>query len=497
MARTSLQSELQAESLRHVTRRHFLRDCSTGLGAMALCDLMHGNAFASNNVQRDPRQPLSIAPTHFHPKAKRVIFMHMAGAPSQLEMFDYKPELAKLDGKDCPSEFLAGKRFAFIDINAGPKMLGPQHSFQQYGESGTWISDRLPHFSQVVDEACIIKSMHTDEFNHAPAQFLLHTGFARLGRPSLGSWVTYGLGSENENLPGFVVLVSGGKTPSSGKSVWGSGFLPSVYQGVQCRTSGDPVLFASDPPGMARAGRRRTLDAINDLNQMRLSEVGDPEILTRINQYEMAFRMQMSVPDAMDISKEPAHVHKLYGSTPGGQSLANNCLLARRLVERGVRFVQLYDWGWDNHGTNEANDIRTGGFTRKCKDVDQPMSALILDLKQRGMLDDTLIVWGSEFGRTPMRENRGGKTMKFIGRDHHKEAYTMWVAGGGFKAGHTHGETDEFGYYATKDRVHVHDLQATLMHQLGFDHERLTYFFQGRDYRLTDIHGHVVRELIS
>ncbi|MDE0838237.1 MAG: DUF1501 domain-containing protein, partial [Kiritimatiellae bacterium] len=346
------------------------------------------------------------------------------------------------------------------------------------------------------DDVAMIHSMHTDEFNHAPAQFLMQTGFPRLGRPSMGSWVTYGLGSVNENLPGYVVLVSGGKTPSAGKSVWGSGFLPTVYQGVQCRTSGDPVLFSSDPTGMKREGRRRTLDAINDLNQMRLKEVGDPEILTRINQYEMAFRMQMSVPEAMDIKSEPSHIHAMYGSKPGASSFANNCLLARRLVERGVRFVQLYDWGWDSHGANGRESLHDG-FVRMCKRSDQAIAGLLADLKQRGLLEDTLVVWGGEFGRTPMRENRGGRTMKLIGRDHHKDAYTMWVAGGGFKAGHTHGETDEFGYHGVNGKVHVHDLQATLMHQLGFDHEKLTYFFQGRDYRLTDIHGHVVKDVLA
>jgi hypothetical protein len=489
MSRTDLQTELTTEHFRHNTRRHFLGSSTLGLGAIALSAL-------GKNVDRDPTNPLAPVKPHFAGKAKSVIFLHMAGAPSQLELFDYKPELAKLDGQPAPKAFLEGKRFAFIQPNAGPKMLGPQYPFKQYGESGTWVSDRMPHLARMADDICFIKAMHTDEFNHAPAQFLLHSGFPRLGRPSMGSWVTYGLGSANNNLPGFVVLVSGGKTPSAGKSVWGSGFLPTVYQGVQCRTSGDPVLFASDPRGMKRSGRRRTLDAINDLNRMRLDDVGDPEILTRINQYELAYRMQMSVPEAMGIDKEPAHIHELYGSKPGAQSFANNCLLARRLVERGVRFVQLYDWGWDAHGAS-ANEALDKGFITRCRDSDQAVAGLLADLKQRGLLDDTIVVWGGEFGRTPMRENRGGKTMKLIGRDHHKEAYTMWVAGGGFKAGHSHGETDEFGYYGVRDKVHVHDLQATLLHQLGFDHERLTYFFQGRDYRLTDIHGHVVNGLLS
>jgi hypothetical protein len=495
MSRLNPEQELKYEVLRHQTRRHFLRNCSAGLGAAALGSMLNPS-MSLGNVVRDPSNPLRPLGPHFPGKAKRVIYLHMAGAPSQLELFDYKPALQKLDGQDCPSEFLEGKRFAFIVPSAGPKMLGPQYSFAQYGESGAWVSDRLPHFSKVVDDVCFIKAMHTDEFNHAPAQFLVHSGFPRLGRPSMGSWVTYGLGTENENLPGFVVLLSGGKVPSAGKSVWGSGFLPTVYQGVQCRTKGDPVLFASNPDGMDRDARRRTIKAINDINRLKLEEAGDPEILTRMNQYEMAFRMQMSVPEAMDIKQEPKHIHELYGSEPGEGSFANNCLLARRLVERGVRFVQLFDWGWDSHGASEKEAINTG-FIRQCERTDQPIAALITDLKQRGLLEDTLVVWGGEFGRTPIRENRGGKTMAFIGRDHHKEAYTMWVAGGGFKAGYTHGETDEFGYYGVRDKVHVHDLQATLMHQLGFDHEKLTFFFQGRDYRLTDIHGHVVKGMLA
>ena len=498
MSRTDLKTECSMIDLEQTTRRHFLGQCTTGMGAMALGSLLGqyaGAADANNNVARNPRDPMAALDPHFTPRAKHVIFLHMAGAPSQLELFDYKPELGKLDGEPAPQAFLEGKRFAFIQPEAGPKMLGPQFEFARHGQSGAWVSDRMPHFSKVVDDVCFLKAMHTEEFNHAPAQFLMHTGFPRLGRPSMGSWVTYGLGTVNADLPGFVVLASGGKTPSAGKSVWGSGFLPTVYQGVQCRTSGDPVLFASDPNGMSRDGRRRTLDAINDLNRKHLEQVGDPEILTRINQYELAFRMQMSVPEAMDITQEPGYVHELYGSEPGGSSFANNCLLARRLVERGVRFVQLYDWGWDAHGASAKEAIHNG-FLEKCKSTDQAIAGLITDLKQRGLLEDTIVVWGGEFGRTPMRENRGGKTMKLIGRDHHKEAFTMWVAGGGFKAGVTHGATDEMGYAGVEGKVHVHDLQATILHQLGFNHEKLTYFFQGRDYRLTDIHGHVVKEIL-
>ncbi|MEQ9443444.1 MAG: DUF1501 domain-containing protein [Cyclobacteriaceae bacterium] len=493
----NIYQEKQYRELQLETRRHFLRKCTSGLGAVALGSLFGCNigdqssAVVPISPLTNPMTPLS---SHFAGKAKRVIYLHMAGSPSQLELFDYKPELEKLHDKDCPPSLLEGKRFAFIQ--GVPKMLGPQAIFGQQGQSGTMVSDRLPYFSSVVDDVTLIKSMHTDEFNHAPAQLLLQTGSARLGRPSMGSWVTYGLGSENDNLPGFIVLVSGGKTPSAGKSVWGSGFLPSIYQGVQCRSEGDPVLYVSNPDGMDGSLRRKTLDAINHINQQEYQDVGDPEILTRISQYEMAFRMQTSVPEVMNIEDEPEYIHQMYGTEPGKASFANNCLLARRLVEQGVRFVQLFDWGWDSHGSDKSTALEAG-FQDKCRQVDQPMTALIKDLKQRGLLDETLVVWGGEFGRTPMQENRNGKVMPFRGRDHHTEAFTMWVAGGGVKGGYTHGETDEIGYYGVKDRVHIHDLQATLLHQLGMDHEKLTYHFQGRDFRLTDVHGKVVNEILA
>jgi hypothetical protein len=426
-----------------------------------------------------------------------VIYLHMAGAPSQLELFDYKPVLQKLDGQECPASLLAGKQFAFIQ--GVPKMLGPQYPFQQYGQSGQWLSDRLPHLSGVVDELCFIKSMHTDQFNHGPAQLLMHTGSQSPGLPSIGAWSTYGLGSENQNLPGFIVLTSGGNNPDAGKSVWGSGFLPSVYQGVQCRSHGDPVLFISNPEGISRSQRRFTLDALAELNARTAAEVGDPETLTRIAQYEMAFRMQSSATDAFDIQQEPEHIHKLYGTSPGAESFANNCLLARRLAERGVRFIQLFDWGWDSHGTNKDTAINAG-FKDKCLGVDQALAALISDLKQRGMLDDTLVVWGGEFGRTPMQENRGGKKMDWAGRDHNPGAFTVCMAGGGVKAGFTHGATDELGYEAAVDKVSPQDFHATLLHLLGFDHMRFTYPVSGINQRLTNVTkpaSRVVKDILA
>ncbi|MCF7567480.1 DUF1501 domain-containing protein [Sabulilitoribacter arenilitoris] len=485
-----LYNEAQKRKLEFTTRRHFLKQCTTGLGGIALSSLIGPQQlFASNNNTVFNAKNLP----HFLPKAKRVIYLHMAGAPSQLELFDYKPELQKLHDLDCPKSLLEGKRFAFIQ--GIPKMLGPQFNFKKYGESGTYISDALPYFSTIVDDVSIVKSMHTDEFNHAPAQLLLQTGSARSGRPSMGAWVTYGLGSENDNLPGYMVLVSGGKNPSAGKNAWGSGFLPSEYQGVQCRNSGDPILYVSNPNGMSRDIRKKSLKAINDINKKQHKEFNDDETLSRISQYEMAFKMQISVPDVMDVSKEPDYIREMYGAKQGETSFANNCLLARRLVEQGVRFVQLYDWGWDMHGDSKAGSLNEG-LRAKSKEIDKPMTALVKDLKQRGLLDDTLIVWGGEFGRTPMRENREGRIMPYYGRDHHTEAYTIWMAGGGIKGGFSYGETDEIGYYGIKDRVHIHDLQATILNQLGINHEKFTYNFQGRDFRLTDVHGRVIKDLL-
>jgi len=419
----------------------------------------------------------------------------MIGAPSQLELFDYKPDLEKLDGQACPQSFLEGKNFAFIQ--GTPNMLGPQYPFMQHGKSGAWVSDRLPHFSKVVDDVSFIKTLQTDQFNHGPAQLMVHSGQARIGYPSIGSWVTWGMGTENEDLPGFVVLLSGGRQPRVGKALWSSGFLPSVYQGVQCRSVGDPVLNVSNPEGISRDIRRSTLDTLRSLNKQTHKDFGDPETLTRIAQYEMAFRMQMAVPDAMDISQEPAEVHELYGTAPGKESFANNCLLARRLVERGTRYVQLFDWGWDSHGAGEAEALN-GGFQDKCREVDKPMAALLTDLKRRGLLEDTLVVWSGEFGRTPMRENRNGREMKLIGRDHNPGAFTAWMAGGGVKPGVTYGETDEVGYSAAVNPVPMEDYHATMLHLLGFAHKKLNYPFQGLDQRLTGVKdAKVIKELLA
>jgi hypothetical protein len=481
---TDLEQRLRLGELSHHTRRHFLSKCTTGLGAMWLAS-MGQNAFgAAGKLAKDPANPLAPDVPHLPGKAKRVIYLHMAGAPSQHELFDYKPELKKLDGKDCPKEFLEGKQFAFIQ--GIPKMLGPQFEFKQHGQSGAWISELLPHLATVADDLCFIKSMHTDQFNHGPAQLLVHTGTQNPGAPSIGAWATYGLGSENQNLPGFIVLTSGGKNPDAGKSVWGAGYLPSVYQGVQCRSEGEPVLYLQNPVGVSRAMRRRSLDTLDRLNQRIAEETGDPETVTRIAQYEMAYRMQMHATDAFDLKQEDEATHAMYGTEPGKESFANNCLLARRLAERGVRYIQLFDWGWDSHGTGKDTAINVG-FKDLCNRIDRPITALINDLKRRGMLEDTLVVWGGEFGRTPMRENRGGGEMAFIGRDHNPGGFTVWMAGGGVKAGISYGETDPIGYEAIRDKVSVHDLHATMLHLLGFDHERFSFPFQGVGQRLTNI----------
>jgi len=446
-------------------------------------------------LNHDVNAPLAPLAAQLTPKVKRVIYLHMIGAPSQLELFDYKPELKKFDGKDCPQEFLEGKRFAFIQ--GTPQMLGPIYDFKQHGQSGAWISDRLPELAKHADDLCFVKTMVTDQFNHGPAQLMVQTGNARLGYPSIGSWVTYGLGTENQNLPGFMVLLSGGRVPRVGKSLWGSGFLPSVYQGVQCRSFGDPVLNTKNPQGLSSSTRRASLDALEKLNQSTYEELGDPETITRIAQYEMAFRMQTSVPEIMSIDDEPKEVHEMYGTQPGKESFANNCLLARRLAENGVRFIQLYDWGWDSHGAGK-NEALNHGFQNKCRSIDKPISALLTDLKQRGMLDDTLVVWGGEFGRTPMQENRNGQKMAFQGRDHNPNAFTIWMAGAGVKPGMTYGETDPMGYQALRNPVHLRDFHATLMELVGFDHHKLAVPFQGLNQKLTGVKpAKVVKAIMS
>ncbi len=471
------------------TRRYFLKDASLGLGSLALASLLGTDA----RSQPTSDNPLQIKKPHFTPKAKRVIYLHMTGSPPNLDLFDYKPKLVELNGQDCPESVLKGREFAFT--TGVPKLLGTIQPFKQVGKNGLWMSDAIKNLHPVADEMCLVHSMYTEQFNHAPAELLLYTGSPRSGRPSFGSWVTYGLGAENENLPAFVVLISSGVQPNGGKNSFGSGFLPSVYQGVQCRSQGDPVLFASDPPGMNRSMRRATLDAINELNSIQAESMGHPETQTRIAQYELAFRMQTSVPEVMDITKESQATLDAYGAQPGAASLANNCLLARRLVESGVRYVQLFDWGWDFHGTGPGEGIGEG-LTKKCSTMDKPVAALIRDLKDRGLLDETLIIWGGEFGRTPFREGRTAKS-DILGRDHYPDCFTMWMAGGGVKGGFEYGTTDDLGFSIAEDPVHVHDLQATWMHLLGFDHTKLTYRFQGRDYRLTDIHGNVVQPLLA
>jgi len=477
------------ELLQTATRRHFLQQSAAGIGGIALSALLNDSASATSAAADPlaPRQP------HFPAKAKQVIYLHLTGSPPHLDLFDYKPELVKHSDEDCPNEFLEGQRFAFT--TGVPKLMGTPRTFKQCGQGGVWLSDAIPHLHGVADDLCVINSMNTDQFNHAPAELLVYTGSPRPGRPSLGAWTTYGLGTENANLPGFVVLISSGVQPNGGKNSFGSGFLPSVYQGVQCRSKGDPVLYASDPQGMDRELRRKSLDALRDLNELQARELGHPETLTRIAQYELAFRMQTSVPEVMNINDESQTTIDAYGAKPGDSSFANNCLLARRLVENGVRYVQLFDWGWDFHGTGADTGL-TDGLTNKCATMDKPIAALINDLKERGLFDETLIVIGGEFGRTPFREGRTAASA-VLGRDHYPDCYSMVLAGGGVKGGINYGESDELGFRVARDKVHIHDLQATILHLLGFDHERLTYRFQGRDYRLTDVHGEVVHGILA
>ncbi len=465
------------------TRRHFFRNCGVGVGGMALASLLERDGAKAAAEQN----PLRARAPHFPAKAKNVIFLFMAGGPSHLELFEPKPALNRLDGQVIPESFTRGKRFAFIRGDA--KLLGSRRKFGRYGQSGQTLSELLPYHQGIADDMCILRGMRTDVFNHGPAKVFMNTGSPQFGRPSMGSWVAYGIGSESQNLPAFVVLQSGGRGPRGGAALWSSGFLPSLYQGVPFLRGATPILNLQNPPGVTGAQQGEFVDAVRDLNRIRLGSVGDPEIETRINAYETAFRMQTSAPEVVDLRSETQATLDLYGARPGASSFANNCLMARRLVERGVRFVQLYHTDWDHHGGGQ--DLGSA-LDAVCRDVDKASAALVKDLKRRGLLDETLIVWGGEFGRTPMGENRGS-----LGRDHHIDAYTMWLAGGGVKPGFTFGQSDEIGYNVTADHVHVHDLQATILNQLGLEHTRLTYRFQGRDYRLTDVHGRVVRQILS
>ncbi|NDD64405.1 MAG: DUF1501 domain-containing protein [Acidobacteria bacterium] len=475
--------EIRVERRRLVSRRHFFGDCAVGLGSLALASLLGDRTIAATRETN----PLAPKRPHFPGRAKRVIYLFQAGGPSQLEMFDNKPGLAKYNGKPCPPELLKGQTLAFIKPDAA--LFSTQFKFSRHGQSGAEMSEALVHLPRVADQLTIIRSMMTDAVNHAPAQIMMQTGSVQFGRPSFGSWVTYGLGSESQDLPAFVVLSSAGGT-SGGSSLWGSGFLPTVYQGVPFRRSGEPILSLASPRGVTREMQRDTLDTLKELNQHLLDKTGDAEIATRINSFEMAYRMQESAPELMDLSRETKATIELYGAEPGKNTYANNCLLARRLIERGVRFVQLYHEAWDHHGQVHKGTIA------QCKETDQANTALLIDLKQRGLLDDTIVIWGGEFGRTPMIQGEPDGS-NALGRDHHNRAFTMWLAGGGFKPGITHGETDEIGFNVARDPVHVHDLHATLLHLLGFNHEKLTVRFQGRDFRLTDVHGVVQEGLLG
>jgi hypothetical protein len=468
-----------------ITRRHFLRDCGVGLGKIALAGLLTDKL----GVQTPGSfvNPLAPRPPHFPGKAKAVIHLFMAGAPSHLDLFDFKPDLAKIDGKPLPASVTEGQRLAFIRADAA--VMGPQFKFARHGRSGMEISEALPHLAKIVDDICLIRSCHTDQFNHAPAQTFFQTGFAVPGRPSIGSWVTYGLGCVTSELPAFVVL-STGSGISGGSGLWSSGFLPGIHTGVRFRNQGDPILNVTNPAGVDASLQRDTIDLVGRLNRKRLNDTGDPEVTTRLANYEMAFRMQTSAPELMDLRSESRETLDLYGCDPAVPSFARACLLARRMIERGVRFVNIFHEGWDAH-----SDI-VGNHRKNCKDTDQASAALVIDLKRRGLLDETLVAWGGEFGRTPMVESNAALG-RSRGRDHHPKAYTMWMAGGGIKPGLIHGATDDLGYNVIQDPVHVHDIQATLLHCLGFDHERLTYRAQGRDFRLTDVHGHVVRNLLA
>jgi hypothetical protein len=470
------------------TRRQFFSRCSMGVGSLALASML------GNNLARgaQPRVVNPMAPRfgHFGARAKRVIYLFMAGGPSHLDLFDYKPKLVELNGQPIPQSFIEGKRFAFMGSSHGTKLLGTRRKFAQHGRSGTWVSEMFPNVATIVDDITVVNSCKTNLFNHAPAKLFMNTGSGQFGRPAAGAWVTYGIGSDSQDLPGFVVLQSGPRGPRGGAVNWGSGFLPTTFQGVPLRGNGEPILNLTSPAEVTPLKQRQTLDAIRDLNLSRLVETGDDEINTRISAYEMAYRMQSSAPELIDLSGESPETLKLYGVEKDRPSFARNCLLARRLAERGVRFVQLYHTNWDSHG-GPGENLSTD-FDKVCKDVDQGCAALVKDMKARGLLDDTLVIWGGEFGRTPMGENR-----ETPGRNHHIDSFSMWFAGGGVKAGHVFGQTDELGFNGVEDVAHVHDLHATLLHLLGLEHTKLTFRFQGRDYRLTDVHGNVLTKMLG
>ncbi len=477
---------MNVHPLTHRTRRQFFQDCGIGVGKIALASLLAERGLSSA-VNAAPTTPFAPKPTHFAPKAQRVIYLSMIGAPSQLELFDNKPKLRELDGKPIPPSVIAGQRYAFIQPDAA--VLGPRFRYKKHGQSGQELSEVLPHLGSVADEIAVVRSLHTDQFNHAPAQLFFNTGSPIPGRPAMGAWLSYGIGSEANDLPSFVVLKGGGNV-SGGAAMWSSGFLPSSHQGVPFRSQGEPILHVSNPAGFDNRAQRDSLDLIGDLNRANHATIGDPEILTRISAYEMAFRMQSRAPELMDFKQESQATLDMYGAKPGSGTFATNCLLARRLIERGVRFVQVYEPGWDHHSQVER------GVKGKAKAIDQASAALINDLKQRGLLDDTLVVWGGEFGRTPMVE-ASAALGRSLGRDHHPQAFTMWFAGGGIKPGISLGATDDLGFHVVDDQVHVHDVQTTILHLLGLDHERLTFTHQGRPYRLTDIHGQLVEKLLA
>src|SRR5688500_15333337 len=476
--------------LRDITRRHFFRNCAVGVGSIALASLFAENLVASPTQQG--AKPQAARGPHHAPRAKNVIYLFMAGGPSQLELFDYKPKLAELNGQPIPDSYIEGKRFAFMDSSFKNRstLLGTRRKFARHGQSGAYVSELFPHTATIVDDITLMHTVATDVFNHAPAKLFMNTGSSQFGRPSMGAWVTYGIGSEAKELPGFVVLQSGPRGPRGGASNWGSGFLPTAYQGVPLRSSGEPILNLTSPEGISVRRQQETIDAVRELNLQRMVATGDPEISTRISSYEMAYRMQTSAPELIDLSGESKETLESYGAEPGKASFANNCLLARRLVERGVRFVQLYHTNWDSHGG--PGETLEKDFEKVCKDVDQGCAALVKDLKQRGLLEDTLVIWGGEFGRTHMGENRDT-----TGRNHHIDCMTMWMAGGGTPAGRIVGKTDELGFAPAEDGMHVHDVHATMLHLLGLDHTKLTFRFQGRDFRLTDVKGKVMKKLLA